>query len=337
MPRSKSPQVLITGATGALGPRVVEAFLAAGQPVRTLSLDEPEIGSLPEGVDARAGDITDSKTVASALHGIEQVVHLAALLHISDPPPHFAERYERVNVGGTRALVEGALQAGVKRVVLFSTIAVYGNAAGHGIINENTVPQPDTMYARSKHEAERVVLSARSTDGLPIGTVLRMAAIYGSRVKGNYRRLVNALAKGRFVPIGDGKNRRTLIYDRDAARAAVLAANHPDAGGELYNVSDGEYHQVNQINRAICAALERKPPRIRIPAGAVRITAGILEGLAEFVGRKSPFTRAMVDKYTEDIAVESGKIRADLGFKPEYSLSDGWHEAIEEMRRMGEL
>jgi nucleoside-diphosphate-sugar epimerase len=335
MPRPGSARVLITGATGALGPRVVEAFLEAGESIRTLSLDEPAADILPDGVETLTGDVTDEETVASALGGIDRVVHLAALLHIVDPPPHMQQKYEQVNVGGTRTLLDAAERAGVKRVVLFSTIAVYGGGAADLVLDESSTPRPETLYAQSKLEAERLVLSSRSADGKPMGTVLRMAAVYGARVKGNYQRLVTALAQGRFVPIGAGDNRRTLVYDRDAARAAVLAASHSDAGGQVFNVTDGEVHSLDQIIQAICAALGRKPPRISLPAGPVRLAAGVLEGLARLAGRRSPITPATVDKYIEDIAVDGDRIRSRLGFTPQYSLIDGWAEAIQEMRRMG--
>jgi UDP-glucose 4-epimerase len=336
MASTRIHNVLITGATGALGPRVVQAFLDAGHHVRTFSLHEPEAHSLPDSVDARLGDVTDAQAVASALQGIETLVHLAALLHIVDPPPEIQERYQRVNVSGTGTLVEEALKAGVRRVVLFSTIAVYGAGSGQ-ILNEDSGPQPVTPYARSKLEAERIVLSTKRADGQPIGTVLRMGAIYGSRVKGNYRRLVRALARGWFLPLGSGENRRTLIYEKDAAQAAVLAASHSAAAGQVFNVSDGEFHTMNEIIATICEALGRKPPRISIPVGPVTMAAGLLEGAARAVGRKSPLIRATIEKYTEDIAVDSHKIRAELGFAPEYSLGEGWREAIREMREKGEL
>jgi UDP-glucose 4-epimerase len=310
--------------------------MAAGHSVRTLSLNEPQPGSLPDEIEVRFGDVTNVQTVADALQGIEIVVHLAALLHITNPSERMQERYEQVNVGGTRIIMEEAAKAGAGRVVYFSTIAVYGDPAGQ-VLDEDTIPRPTTLYGRSKLDAERIVLSATRGDGKSFGTVLRMPDIYGSRLKGNYRRLVTAIERGGFVPIGTGKNRRTLIYDRDAARAAVLAASHPAAAGQIYNVSDGGFRSMNEIIRAICDGLGRNPPRISVPAGPVRLAAGILEGAARIVGRKPAVTRSMVDKYTIDVAVDTRKIQAGLGFTPEYSLTEGWRDAIHEMRRAGDI
>jgi len=81
----------------------------------------------------------------------------------------------------------------VGRVVLFSTIAVYGQADGQ-VLNEQSPTHPDTFYAQTKRAAEQIVLNARGADGQPLGTVLRLGAVYSSRIKGNYERLTRALA-----------------------------------------------------------------------------------------------------------------------------------------------
>ena len=83
---SKGVTVLVTGATGAIGPRVVHALCVAGYLVRTFSLDTPETELFPPNVDEHIGDITDPSAVQSAMQGVDAVIHLAALLHITNPP-----------------------------------------------------------------------------------------------------------------------------------------------------------------------------------------------------------------------------------------------------------
>ena len=318
--------VIITGATGVVGPSVVQALCEAGHAVRTFSLDRPLAGAFPPSVDERLGDVTDPSAVQSAMQGVDAVVHLAALLHIVNPPPELREKYERINVGGTATVVEAAIQADVKRVVLASTIAVYGPSNGR-ILNEDSVAQPDTFYAQTKLAAEKIVLNAKRMDGQPIGTVLRFGAVYGARIKGNYQRLQRSLARGRFIPIGAGHNRRTLVYDKDVALAVVLAVQHPAAAGKIYNVTDGHFHTLNEIIAAICDALGRKPPRFSIPVGPARAVAGLIEDAMQLIGRRSPIGRATIDKYTEDIAVEGKRIQNELGFVPQYDLGAGWRDA----------
>lgn len=328
--------ILVTGATGAVGPRIVNSLLEAGYAVRTLSLAAPPPGAWPAGVDERLGDVTDMALVQRAMQGVDAAVHLAAQLHIANPPPELQETFERVNVGGTAAVAAAAEKAGVQRMIMASTIAVYGPAEGI-IIDEDSPARPETLYAKTKLAAERIVLGARRPDGRALGTVLRFAAVYGARVKGNYRRLIRALSRGCFVSVGDGSNRHTLIYDKDLAQAVVLALVHPTAAGQVFNVSDGRFHSLNEIIAAMCLALGRTPPRWSLPRKPVRWLAGLMDDAAKVIGRRSPIGRATIDKFTEDFAVSGDKIRHVLGFASHYDLESGWRETVAELREAGEL
>lgn len=328
--------ILVTGATGAVGPHVVSAMRDAGYSVRTLSIDSPPAVSWPNDVESLTGDVTNTSEVKSAMEGVDSVIHLAALLHIVNPSPALQEKYERINVGGTATVIAAAIKAGVRRVILFSTIAVYGPSDGQ-IITEDTTPNPDTFYAQTKLAAERIVLEAIGSDGKQIGSVLRLGAVYGSRIKGNYQRLLQSLVRGRFLPVGRGTNRRTLVYVKDVAHAAILALQDSTAAGKKFNVSDGEFHTLKEIIETMCQALGRKPPCMSLPAGPVRIAAGVVEDLAGIVGIKPPIMRAVIDKYTEDIAVDSRLIQQKLGFMPQYNLLTGWKDAVQEMQRLGDL
>ena len=105
---------------------------------------------------------------------------------------------------------------------------------------------------------------------------------------------------------GSGLNRRILVYDyKDVGRAAVLALEHPGAAGQIFNVSDGKFHTLNDIILAICQALGRKPPCFSLPVGPVRFAAGMVEDIVRLVGRQAKISRATIEKYTEDIGVDS--------------------------------
>ena len=329
-------KVLVTGACGAVGPHIVGALLETGFDVHTLSLDAPPKGIWPSRVGVSQGDVMDEVIVQHAMQGVDMVIHLAALLHILDPLTTSRWKYERINVGGTAVVVNAAIKAGVKRIVFASTIAVYGPSGGQ-VLNEESVPAPNTPYGQTKLEAERIVLEARRGGGQALGTVLRFGAVYGGRIKGNYRRLVKELARGRFVPIGDGTNRRSLIYGKDLARAVVVAGLQPVAAGQIFNVTDGQFHRLKDIIAAMSSALGRTPPCYALPVKPVRWAAGLIEDAAKMLGYSSPVGRGMVDKYTEDIAVSGNKLRDLLGFTPQYDLECGWRETVDEMRQTGDL
>jgi UDP-glucose 4-epimerase len=244
--------------------------------------------------------------------------------------------YERINLAGTRRIVDAAISEGVKRLVFFSTIAVYGDSGGE-ILTEASPTRPSSCYAETKLAAERIVSDAQRADGQPLGTVLRLGAVYGSRIKGNYHRLVRSLARGRFIPIGDGSNRRTLINDQDVANVALLVMREPAAAGQIYNVSDGEFHTLNQIIAAMCDALGRKAPARSFPERPARVVANIVGTAARLTKRTAPISAATVAKFTEDIAVDSSRIQSEIGFRPEVDLKTGWSDAVAEMRKNGDL
>jgi len=366
--------ILVTGATGAIGPCVVHALVQSGFRIRAFSIDVPTAGIFPQNVEVLLGNVTDQPAVQSAMQGVDAVVHMAALLHIVNPPLELREKYELVNIGGTTTVVQAAIKAGVKRFVLFSTIAVYGPSDGC-VLNEMSPTHPDTFYAQTKLAAEKIVLNARGADGHPLGTVLRLGAVYGSRIKGNYERLTRALAgnlgtryqflaklghvpglpvpRFPFVPVGKGLNRRTLVYDKDVGRAAALAVSHPGATGRIFNVTDGAFHTLNEIIESICSALGRRPPRLSLPVGPTLGLVGLVEKgchVMRIMGTRSRILansghvptislaiRAMIEKYIEDIAVDGSLIQKELGFVPQYDLQAGWEEAIREMREGGAL
>ena len=319
---------LVTGATGAIGPSVVAA-LSKTHDVRTFSRQPPPAGLFPETVTPLTGDVADANAMRNAARGADVIVHLAALLHIVDPPQELRAEYERVNVTGTKTVIDAALAEGVSRVVLMSTIAVYGYGT-RARLDEDSPVHPETFYGQTKLSAERVAIAARRPGGSSLATVLRSAAVYGPRVKGNYDRLVRALARRRFIPIGPGENLRTLIFDRDLASATALAATHPAAAGRVYNVSDGTPHSLREIIAAISQALGRRPPRWHAPVAPVRLALRA----ASIIDHRLP---RVLEKYLEEVAVDASRIQVELGFRPETDLLDGWRSTVGEMRRTGRL
>jgi UDP-glucose 4-epimerase len=316
----------VTGSSGVIGPILLERLRTEGYSVRALDLIPPHSASLPNGVTFYACDLADALGLQKALAGSDIVFHLAAKLHINNPKQVDRDAYRRVNVEGTRNLVEAANKAGVKRLVFFSTISVYGSTESGGVCDESSPTRPDSWYAESKLEGENIVFA-----GCP-SVVLRLAAVYGPRMKGNYPRLVNALQRGRFVMIGDGANRRTLVHLQDVCDAAILVAEHPKALGHIYNVTDGRIHTLKEVIAAICGALGKEAPRFSLPVGVTRLMFGLMEDAFHLLGRRSPLGRSTIDKLIEDLAVSGDRIQREIGFQPRVELIPGWREAVGQVR-----
>ena len=324
---SNKHNCVVTGATGSLGPELVRQLASAGCGVRMVARHTPDLRVYPKDCEYWMGDICDREFLEKVVAGAKIVFHLAAKLHVHNPGPELQKEYWRVNVEGTRNVVQASAAAGVQRVVYFSTINVYGPTHG-SLVDENALPSPQDDYATTKHAAEEIVLQARDKySGLPTGVVLRLAAIYGPRMKGNYPRLIRAMTRGYFIPIGSGTNRRTLVHEEDAVRAALLAAHSPRSPGCIYNVSDGKVHRLRDILSAISSALGCPEPRWFLPTGPIRRLAAAADKLSFLVRHPLHLTDTM-DKLVEDIAVRADRIQSELGFQPQVNLQEGWKKTL---------
>jgi nucleoside-diphosphate-sugar epimerase len=326
---SNRPLALVTGATGALGPALVRELDRAGYRVRAMARRPPASGLFPPGTMILTGDVRDPAAVREAVRDVHVVFHLASVLHRRVVDPASVREYDSVNVVGTRTVAAVAARVGVRRFVHFSTINVYGPTRPGEMHTEASPPRPDSEYGRSKLAAESEVLNGPA----PAAVVLRCAAVYGPRVQANYASLVRALRRRVFVPIGNGRNRRTLIHEDDAARGAVQAAERTDATG-IYNLTDGEVHTLDAIIAAICEALGRRTPRLCVPAAAARGIAAVAARVPGS-GPRGDAVDAMVSKLLEDFAVDGSRIQRELGFLPAIALRDGWADAVAAMKHDG--
>jgi nucleoside-diphosphate-sugar epimerase len=323
----------VTGATGAVGPALVERLDRDGHRVRAMSRRPGRATNPSASVEWLCGDVTDRAFVSRALEGMDWVFHLAAHLHVPSPDALQRSTYELVNVEGTRLVAEESAAAGVSRLVFVSSVSVYGPTAS-AIVDETTPPRPDTLYGETKLRAEERALGLKAKDSEgPLACVLRLGAVYGPRMKGNYLRLAQALRSGWFVPVGDGLNRRTLVHEADVAEAALLAAASPRAAGQVYNVTDGRVHRLHEIIEVMCAALGRRPPRWALSRGVARSLARVGDGLLPALFRNNEGSlKASLEKYMEDVAVSGEKIARELGYQPRVELEAGLRDALSSFR-----
>lgn len=317
--------VLITGATGKVGRHLVQALLDKGARVTILTRAPEKAQTLWPGapVTCRAGDLGDAASLANALVGIECVFHLASYA----PGPDEAAIYEApahwtVSAEGTRNLVAAALTGGIRRLIYLSSIKVMGDAAGAGPrpADEQTTPLPDSLYGRAKLEAERQVLDVGGAGGLPT-CVLRLPMVYGLAGQGNIARMINAVARHRFPPWPPIDNRRSAIHVDDAVRAALLAAWHPRAAGQIFLVTDGEHYSTRWLYEQIRLALGLPIPRWTIPLWVLGFAASLGSLGERLTGHAMPLTRAGLGKLTGNAWFSSARIRRELGFQPHHHLS----------------
>lgn len=325
MHKTNFKKVLVTGATGVAGPAIVEQLLEKGYQVKIFSRHCLDHKGLSNKVERFQGDILDPKAVSLAMKNIDAVFHLAAKLH-DTKGLSLEDAYLKTNVKGTRLLVNAARAAGVKRFIFFSTINVYGTSGPNQCFDESSPVCPGEIYSRSKLEAEKIILGAgQCTPGFSV-VILRVAAVYGKRMKGNYNLLIRYLRKGGFLFLGSGKNQRTLIFDKDLAKASLKVLEHPEVTGKIYNITDGEVHTFQAIVHSMCQAMGRKPLFIKIPEFIIQK----LMGLKHKEIKSNPLNRFLnaAAKQMESLAVSGEKLQKQLDFIPEYDLDKGWRCVI---------
>lgn len=312
--------VLVTGATGFLGSAVVERLASAGFRLRTTGRQAQSLHLA--GMDYRSFDLTGPDAGDSLVAGVDTVVHCAGLAHRFKAGDD--ADFRRVNVGATARLVEAAAQAGVRHFVYVSSVSVYG--PGSGERDESAPCRPMGAYAESKREAEEAAARAAYQSGLRL-VILRMPTLYGRGDRGNIARLIRALARGRFVWIGTGANRKSLLYGGDAARACLLAIQDDErtwANGdpETFNVPS-DVKTVREIVGEIVRTLGQRPPRLRIPAGPISIATHLARG----IGPLAPLAQS-VEKWLQDDCFDGTRFRERTGFAHAMPLREGIAEEV---------
>lgn len=235
---------LITGAAGFLGSSLSNHLAREGHQVRALddlSTGDPQV--LAPDVHFTRGDVSDRPKLWTLLQDVDVVYHLAARVSVQESIL-YPRDYNNVNVGGTVALMEAMRDVGVKRVVLASSGAVYGDL-GEQPLREDVVPNPRSPYAVSKLAAEYYV---RTIGGLwNIETVsLRIFNAYGpgQHLPASHPPVVphylkQALRGGTLVAHGDGAQTRDYVYVDDVVSAMVAASTAPNINGSVINIGSG--------------------------------------------------------------------------------------------------
>ncbi|MBM3153338.1 MAG: SDR family oxidoreductase [Chloroflexi bacterium] len=302
---------LVTGGAGFIGSHLARVLLERGDSVRVFdnfSTGRRENLKGLEDIELIEGDLRDNSSIARAVHGIDYVYHLAAFVSVpqsmQDPQTCF-----EVNAGGTVGLLEAARRAGVRKVLLASSTAVYGNTDIFPT-GEGTTLQPLSPYAVSKQVNELYARLYTQTMGLPV-VALRFFNVYGPRQRpdSDYAAAIpiflRCLLDDQQITIfGDGRQTRDFIYVRDVVEALLLSAAS-DAAGEAFNVCTGREATLLDLLEELSGIAPRQPE--------VRFDAP----------RPGDIYRSLGDPT---------RAEAVIGFRASTSLADGLKQTLDWMK-----
>ncbi|RYE31796.1 MAG: NAD-dependent epimerase/dehydratase family protein [Hyphomicrobiales bacterium] len=298
-------RVLVTGASGFVGPHVVAALIQAGY-VPRLAQRQPQ--PVPTGAEAVVtGDLSAPVDWRAALAGIDHVVHMAGLAHAG--PGLDEALYRRINTEATLELARAAEQAGVQRFVHLSSIKALTDAFDGPPLREDAQPAPGEVYGRSKLAAERG-LADLDLDWV----VLRPVLIYGPGVKANMAALLKLARLPAPLPFGGLNAPRSLLAVENLASAILFALTPACPSRQSYALSDPAPISVSGMLAAMRSGLRRRPGLLPVPEAWLR-------RLARLAGREETFL----------------KLAGSLVARPERLLSAGWQPQVETKAALARL
>lgn len=315
-------RILVTGGRGMLGSAVVRELVARDHEVTVLQRNAAGHG---DGVREILGDITSPADVAHAMVGAGAVVHLAALVSMVGDWADF----ERINVDGTRHVVEQALASGVTRLVHISSPSVAH--AGDPLVGVEAMPADPAHargnYARSKAMAELLALGADS-DALAV-TALRPHLVWGPGDTQLVGRIAERARTGRLVLVDDGAALIDTTYVSNAADAIAQAVDrcaHPHVHGQAFVVSNGEPRTVAEILGSIALAAGAPPPRRHVPFAVARAAGGLIERAWQRSGRtgEPPLTAFVAEQLGTAHWFDQRRTRVALDWIPRIGLDEGF-------------
>lgn len=308
---------LVTGGAGFIGSHLVRALLNQGQSVRVLdnfsSGRRENLADLSDTKDGRLeildGDLRRASDVGAAVRGVDVIFHEAAFVSVAESMEDPQTCFD-INITGTSLLFEGARKAGVRRIVFASSAAVYGDSDVVPL-TEDLQLHPLSPYAVSKRTNEMFAELYTKAFGLEV-VALRYFNVYGPRQRPDSMYaaavpiFIRNLCDGNPVTVfGDGGQTRDLIYVGDVVQANLLAAGHPAAAGQIFNVCTGQETRILDLVETLYQEFPAAPPIVfREPR-----PGDIYKSLGS-----------------------STKAQKIMGFQPKVSLADGLKETVAWMR-----
>jgi dihydroflavonol-4-reductase len=318
-------RILVTGGTTFSGLHLIRSLAREGHAVRVMTRSpERARALLPAEAEIFVGDITERADVVRAMDGRQVVYHLAdssGTGRVTSAHDHW-----RVNVQGTRLVMQAAMDEKVRRIVHCSTARVHGDT-GRGSANEESAFRPTNAFELTKMQAERLALLFVRECGLPV-SIARPTWTYGADDR-RFRRMMASVRRGHVVIPGTRRARVHPIHVDDLVRGLKSLATRDAAVGECFILGGPEHLALDELISVLARAIGVRRPQVHIPELSTRVLVWASERLS-FAGS----LRGHLEFFTKSHVFDIGKAARVLGFTPRVSVSEGvsrtvlWEERL---------
>lgn len=269
------------------------------------------------------GDVRERATFERHLAGKDIVVLLAAV-HRDDIHP--ASQYYDVNVEGIRNVLAEMNTKNIQQLVFTSTVAVYGMNQPEPP-KETSRPQPFNHYSKSKWEAEQAVRHWLFNRPDRSALILRPAVIFGEDNRGNVYELAKKICAGKFVMIGNGRNRKSMAYVGNVAAFIEHRLRHCISGEEVFNYADKPDFDMNTLVREIHLHRGHSPSTKRVPYAAGIFGGYCCDALSRLTGKNFPISAVRIRKFCSSTAINCEKLAA-TDFHAPFNLIEALHRTL---------
>lgn len=269
------------------------------------------------------GDVRDQQCMDEKLNDADCVVLLAAK-HRDDVHP--TSLYYETNVGGMEKTLKAMEKNGVKRLVFYSSVAVYGLNKHNP--DENHPADPFNHYGKSKWQAEEVLQEWYKTHSDWNINIVRPTVIFGERNRGNVYNLLKQISTGRFLMVGKGDNKKSMAYVGNIVAFTKFFIDNKTEGYNVYNYIDKPDLSMNELVGQVSKVLNKHIPKIHFPLWLGMMGGYCFDLMAKISGKKLTISSVRVKKFCATTQFDATKVQKS-GFKAPFTLAEGLKRTLE--------